>query len=169
MELTEQQFERIARWLDGQELDLTAPERAAAEDLRRLEAQTGALLDVALPPEAMVRARRRMLQELAGRRRRTLRWAGVLGAAAAAAAAIIVVLSLRPGPPPGDVSQPPPLLLADVPEAPTQGEIDLLDKEVRDLEARLITSTLPGPEDAVLEPLWYDVLLPDELEVELEG
>jgi hypothetical protein len=167
MELNEQHFERLARWLDGQELDLTGSERAAAEDIRRLEAAAGTLLDAAPPPESLARVRQRMLGALAGRRQRTLRWAGVIGAAAA----ILLVVSPRPGARPGDARMPTAPLLADVPEAPSQGEIDLLDKEAQDLEAQLMTSTLPGPEDVVLEPLWRDsgLLLPDELDADLEG
>lgn len=56
MNLTDEQLERIGRFLDGEALDLTDAERAVAEQVRRDEADLGGLLDVALPEQTGPRA-----------------------------------------------------------------------------------------------------------------
>lgn len=168
MEPNKQQFERIARWLDGQAVALSGSEQALAEDLLRLEARTGVLLDVSLPPQALAAARRRMLAEVSGRRRRALRWGGAM---VAAAAAVLLLAFLQPSDRMDGGIGAAPLLLADVSESPGPSEIDALDKEIEDLEAQLITSTLPGPQEVLLEPVLQDSDAPwmDELDVDLEG
>ena len=49
MMLTDEQYERIARWLDGERIPLTDAERAAADEVRRDESAVASLLD-ARPP-----------------------------------------------------------------------------------------------------------------------
>ena len=51
MMLTDEQYERIARWLDGERIPLTDAERAAADEVRRDESAVAPLLD-APPPAA---------------------------------------------------------------------------------------------------------------------
>jgi hypothetical protein len=170
MEWNEQQYEEVAEGLDGRKTDLTADQNALAEEIRRLEATIGALLDVSAGSEVMERVRLRMLGQPAAQPRRTLRWAGLFSAAAAAAAVLLAVALWRQasvdriGP-----SSPP--SLANVSEVPDLREIDQLDEEVQDLEDELMVSRDPGPQDAVWEVLYQDsdeVLL-DDLEVELES
>ena len=88
-----QRYDRLARWLDGEDISLSDAERAELEQFQRAEGRLAAMLDVRVPPGAMARARRRMVAELA----RPRRWARRLGVAAAiaAAAAIVVGVAVR--------------------------------------------------------------------------
>ena len=61
MNLTEEQYARVARWLDGQDVELSIEERAAAEEVRRGEADLAVVLDVPVRRETLDRARRRLV------------------------------------------------------------------------------------------------------------
>ena len=53
--LTDEQYERIARWLDGEQISLTDTERIAADEVRRDESAVGSLLDARpVPAESLV-------------------------------------------------------------------------------------------------------------------
>ncbi len=92
MNMNDEQYERIGRWLDGETIELTAEERAVALEIRRDEsAMADAMLDVQVPLPAMARARKRMTVALVGQGRRVLRIGfGAVGAAAAAAVVLAV-------------------------------------------------------------------------------
>jgi hypothetical protein len=89
---SQQQYEDIARYLDGEDVPLSPPLKELAEQIRRDEQTVGPGLDVATPPAAMDRARSRMLAELARPTRRA--WGRWIAGASAAAAAAVVVLAL---------------------------------------------------------------------------
>ncbi len=119
MTLTDDQYERIARRLDGEDIPLTAAEQRIADELvedegavgarlsadaaglsptmlaevRRDEAAVGPRLDVPLPSRAFDRAQRRLAAELARPRRRLI-WAGSAAGAVAAAAAALLIAAL---------------------------------------------------------------------------
>ena len=119
MSLSERQYERVAQWLDGQDVSLDEAERALAEELRGQEALVGRRLDVAAPAAAWRRAWNRTAAELARPRWRT---AWIDAAAAAAAAIVLIALIVRPTPKPPDVS---PVAMAEVP-------IDVVVQQMRD-------------------------------------
>lgn len=104
MNMNEQQYERIARWLDGEAVDLTAAEQAVAQELRRDEAAIAeAMTDVKTPLAAMARARRRMTAAAGGRRVLHLAF-GAVGAAAAAAIVLAATMLWTPTPAAGPVA-----------------------------------------------------------------
>ncbi|NLW86960.1 MAG: hypothetical protein GXY38_08820 [Planctomycetes bacterium] len=110
MNLDRQQYEKVARSLDGESVELRADEQACAADVRRLENELDALFDCAAPAASMASARRRMLDELsaATRRRRRFKLAARL-APLAAAAMIVLALGLWRSRPPGQPSNTPEL------------------------------------------------------------
>jgi len=77
------EYERIARKLDGSDESLTAPEQAAAEEIRRLERDVHGKLDTQVPSVVWSRARSRLAEGLL-RRRRVVRLRLFSGLAAAA-------------------------------------------------------------------------------------
>ena len=159
MALNDGQYERIAEWLDlprggGGRVELTADERAAAEQIRRAEAELAARLACEAPRAAMDRARRRMLAELARPARRRpdgtrLRYI----AAAAAAAAIVLGVMLFRGP--GPQGPQTPVALPNLPtdtlvaEALKSGsaDLDLLAGEIDAFEVDLLASGWPAAAD----------------------
>ncbi len=94
MELNEQQYQRVARFLDGEPLELTPQERTVALDIRADMETLGVLKQIQPSSVAMAMARKRMAGELARPGRRGLRIACF--AAAAAAAAILLVVTALP-------------------------------------------------------------------------
>ena len=92
MAMTESTYERIARRLDGESIELTADERAVADEIRR----DGLLLDSPIDPtdqrQAMDRAANRMRAALARPRRRK-RYLGLLTAAEAVAVAALLIMT----------------------------------------------------------------------------
>lgn len=82
-DLQANQYERIARKLDGSEEALSDTERAAAEEIRQLEADVQGRLDTAIPPVVVSRVRERLADGL-WRRRRFVRLRLFSGVAAAA-------------------------------------------------------------------------------------
>ncbi len=94
MNMNEQQYERIARWLDGETIELTPAEQAVAQEIRGDEAAIAeTMTDVQTPLAAMARARRRMTAAAGGAGQRVIRLAfGAMGAAAAAAVVLAVSL-----------------------------------------------------------------------------
>ena len=94
MEPTEQQYDRIARWLDGEDLRLEGPELQAAQDIRRQEADWGPMLDAPVPAAAMTAARGRLTRAVARRKHHSLRVGAFVGAILAVAAAIVLAVTV---------------------------------------------------------------------------
>ena len=61
MTLTNEQYERIARWLDGEAVALSPPEQQAAEQLRGDERWAGGVLEAAAPAGLVARAQQHVL------------------------------------------------------------------------------------------------------------
>ena len=148
MQWNEQQAERIARWLDGEDVALTDAERADAEALRNEQQAVGRLLDAAPPRRAMDRARRRLLAELARPQRRKRRIGILVGAAAAAVILIVATAALVVNRKPTAVIETQaqqPVTIEELVEAARQSEfddeIDLLAGEVDRLRAEMVVST----------------------------
>jgi hypothetical protein len=87
MSISSEQYDRVARWLDGQDVALDAQELELADQVRNGLSSIGAAFEAAMPPGAIQRA----IGSLPQRRPAIIRLAPYIGAAAAAAAAIIVL------------------------------------------------------------------------------
>ena len=144
MRISEEQYERVAQYLDGRDIDLDGAERDLSEEIRRDERLLAAF-DVAPPASAMARARKRMIAAL-GRVRTRLLWLGrVVGVESAAVAALLLVAvtlatistgparRTRPAPVPTSV------LLAPV-VAPAGDDLDILAGQLDELEADMVAS-----------------------------
>ena len=162
MALTEEQYERIARWLDGESVELSAEERAAAEEVRGAEARlAGPMREVEVPARAMARARRRLAAATARPTLRARRVAVAAGAAAVAAAAVIALLMFLGGPERqkadrdlvGDQTIPVEVWVATVQQTPGGDDIALLADELDKLEAELAWSESAQPLDRQIESL----------------
>ncbi len=154
MEWNEAQYERMARWLDGENVELTADERGAAEEIRALERRAGSAMDVAVPPEAMQRAHRRARSAALGLPRRAVPLGRYVAAAAAVAAMIVLTFSLvpeRPAGGPGAGTE----ARAPLPELPMDAiaalaardanapvELDALSDEIASLRMEMAAATL---------------------------
>ena len=138
MNLSDAQYDRIARRLDGEDVELTAVEQAAADEILRHESRLSGVMDAAPSREAVDRAKRRMMAELARPARRTIWRRGVLRVALATAAAVLLVAIFRPGGPEPPAKTTEPISLEElVPlESPGVDEFDLLAGELNKLDAQ---------------------------------
>lgn len=88
-----EQFDRVARWLDGEPIELSGVERELADEFRRNEKALVGVVDTALPDRADQRAHRRVHAALRGVRiRKRVRLAFMSGVSAAAM--IVITLGL---------------------------------------------------------------------------
>ncbi len=170
MQLNEQQYERIAQWLDGADVELTPAEFSAAEEIRQGEANLAKALNAGAPAAAMARAKRRTLAALASPTQRSF-WIRRLTAGAAAAIVLIAAMWMFSLPssqpqPPGETI--PLAKMLDDMENPTEvGLIDLLVEELEDLEAEMAVSIDTGMVDmdidaveTILEDILFDESAP---------
>jgi hypothetical protein len=87
MNLNEEQYERVARWLDGESLELSPQELAAAAEIRRQLGELGERLDVQMPARVVgLGSTKRPRLRLVARR--------ALAPFALAAAAAVMLLAL---------------------------------------------------------------------------
>lgn len=172
--MNEQQYERIARFLDGEPVELTPEETQAAEEIRTLESSMTGLVELTPPGETMKAAHRRLIRELARPRRRMWRLA-ISTAAAAAMVVAAVSLYQRPQPPAG----PGELGMEDVVAIYTAdgnydnydnyyndgdaADYDLIEKELQSIEADIVATASPetdgewiDTDDEDLEAFWLD-------------
>lgn len=152
MELNERQYERVGRYLDGEQIELTADERTVADEIRRMEAPLPAMLEAQPSGKAIDRARRRMLSELLRPGRRTLRiiWPA---AAAVVLIAVTAVWVWR-----SHTTEAPPLIsideVAGIYARPDENvDLDLIAEELHAMEAEIVVSTPIGTLDAELHDL----------------
>ena len=82
MSPTEKDYERVGRWLDGEEVQLTDLQRALAEEIAAAAQKAAPALEVELPPGTLHRVHMRLAQ--AARPASTKRWWRWASAAAAA-------------------------------------------------------------------------------------
>lgn len=165
--LNEEQYERVARHLDGAHEPLSPAEEAAATEVRRDELLLVGRLDVTVPPEAMARARRRLVAALARPARRPTRWHhyGIRAAVGVAAAGLLAVVLFRP-PPRHDTAEAPGLRAPGVSlntwygamrESATDDEIDLIGRELDELEAEMIVSQPLSHVELELDAIEQDI------------
>ncbi len=152
--LTDDQYERLARWLDGEAVELTAAERDTAEEVRRDEAHLAKVFGVAAPRVSLDRARRRLIAELS--RPRRLVWRIALAASAAAAAILLAVILMtqgtpgertttvaKPTPPPPAIDEAR-LYVAAAREMTAPDEIDFLGRDLDELAADIVMASDPA-------------------------
>lgn len=155
MQVYDADYERIACWLDGEAVELTAAERAVADEIRRDELLLDAPMD-GRSHEAMARARRRLSAELARPRRRKLVLAALTGVEAAAVAALLVMAltihTVSNGPGPASIMSLETFVRVT---AQTDGpeEMDLIEDELDRLRAELLVELPEDDSDAALEDL----------------
>ncbi|MHC4983298.1 MAG: hypothetical protein ACYTF6_09050 [Planctomycetota bacterium] len=150
--LSEGQYERIGRLLDGEDVELSAEERQVAEEIRRDEAGLASAIEAARPRVSLNRARRRMIAALARPRVRPLR-IGALAAAAVAAAVVLTVLLSQPKPQPRTPTLAPATLqpaakidaafVTALEELAAEDELDLIEQDVHELGADIAASSVP--------------------------
>jgi len=156
MHWTDEQYERVARRLDGEAVELTSAEEALAAAVRRGEVETARALDVALPAAAKARARRRLVAALARPRWRAASWA-VTGAAAAA---VLIAVAIWPGGREPSAAGNGRTVTADVLSEAYElqyqdVDLDLIAEELADMRAELVVSrdAPAGAEAELLEEM----------------
>lgn len=91
-EINQESMERIARWLDGEQVTLSPQEQSLAGQVQTDQSRLGEALEGLVAPQAAIdRARRRVGAQLAAPKRRNLKLLVVRSMAAAAALLIITV------------------------------------------------------------------------------
>jgi hypothetical protein len=164
MKIDAGQYERMAQWLDGRNVELSADEMRGAERFGRAEAQLGAMLDVAIPADALERLRARAHRAAPVRVLPLRRWAAVAAAAVllvAAGAAWRLASPARTSP--GTQTALPPIsqqaVRLAVGESPVSREIDRLTTAARDLETDLtLSSADPGASQLRMDREMRDLL-----------
>jgi len=163
MSLNDQQYERVASWLDGEDIELSTAERAVAEEIRGDQALLAATIELRRPRRALARAQRRMSAELARPSRRKV-WLGWLTAAesVAVAAVVVAVMTIRVVTPNGSdaIGRPswaslPNELFYESLELITNGDDEIEDVRVglEALEAEVLVSNPPSVTDMEMEDL----------------
>jgi len=151
MTWTEEQYERVARHLDGQTQALGPDEQRLAEEMLSGERMLTAL-DADVPATAMARARRRMIAAAAGAagslRRRVLKY--VVGVEAAAVAGLVIVvgtLAMLAGP---EIKKAftavPTSVLVESTQSSVNEDLRELGQELDALEAEIVASATPSDE-----------------------
>jgi hypothetical protein len=167
----EEQFERVGRWLDGEPIELTQPEKALADEIRRDEAGARLLLAAPAPREAIDRVHRRMLAELARPVHRTkwIRYAA--GAVAAVAGAVLVAGSFlgwfgraNPSEPSAPVTKAPSgevpieVIVEKMTEPSRNLDLEVLAKQVDELNADMAVSMLsPSASELQVDALQHEI------------
>ncbi len=149
MEINEESYERIARYLDGEDISLSSDELATVRQFRSDEQIATEHLGVALPAAAGARASRRMLAAAAGGASRGIRGKRVLGAfgvgvaVASAAAILLATFSL--------LWQPVLPSMATYNHVPTEEMINSLESDSDfDIEADLLAGMIETEEAEVV-------------------
>ena len=161
--MTEGQYERLARWLDGEDVQLTEAERIAADSIRRDETDLYGRLDAAPRRGAMARARRRMTASLAHPSTGT-RWRhyAIRAAASVGAAVLVAAVLLRPTVTDDTLKGIASAVSLDawynvVQDSVIVDEIDLIGDELDELEADVLTSLPPSLQEMELDAIEQQV------------
>jgi hypothetical protein len=165
-------LERVARFLDGESIDLSDDERALADDVRSAQRDLDAAWPApALPPRAANAAMERVNEALATPRRRPrvirLSWRHLGAMAMTAAAVVLLAVGLRsPGPTAPRATETPHSaeLVQTIPPPDDLLAMDEWSEQRDQLEADLLTATSddwvpPLPADASADDL--DALFDD--------
>ncbi len=162
MNINDEQYERIARRLDGSQSPLSEQEQAAADDIARDENWLSRRLDPGAPglQRAMACARNRLAAAVAARPRRSV-YMGYAASVMSAAALILMTFSfitmMQGGADvetPVTVSPPDDLLFS-----PPQNNYDIaiIATQMDEFEADLASSSLPGEIDVWMNELQDDM------------
>ncbi len=139
MNLNQEQYERIALWLDGEDVALSGEERAEAESIRQCEKQVAPLMDTPVEADTLRRVHRTVSAGAVKRSGRRIRL--VIGGAAAAAAIVLAVVLSWPHQPSGTEGLPPAeddIMFGSALETSSSDEIAILSDEIDSLEANII-------------------------------
>ncbi len=154
MEREDRQFERIARWLDGENVQLSAEELAEAEIIRRDLDGFGEAFNAPVPQGLLDRVNSKMMAELARPSHRT-QWVRRAACAFAAVGAVLVAFALLSGPA-GESRKADPVAATprvDVPievvaqtmaDSSKNVDLDALAHELDDLAADISSLKLPS-------------------------
>jgi hypothetical protein len=175
MTFTEHDYDCVARYLDGEAIELTADQQTLLTEFATDEAAT-VIAPAGVPSQAQVRARHRLHQAAgAQRRRHRIGTAGAILAGAAAAAIIAIVAiggALRSSPAPQTPETPLVVSDIDVDIELLASEIELLALDIESLETEALLTLLndeaasaetDSEEDAIAH-----ALLQSDVEVMLE-
>jgi hypothetical protein len=161
--LSEQQYERVARWLDGERIDLSAQEMAAGGEIRRGEASLVAALGVEMPPQVLRRVQKRIVAELARPAHRPVR-IGFVTATAAAAALLLAAGLFRMAQDPGrahsrvaEVTVSVLELMQALGSPYKDAEMDMLAGQMAELEADVLASRNPSSLDLEIDALQQEI------------
>jgi len=150
MKLTERRYERIARYLDGEAVDLDAEELTVARRIANQERRLGDLLDVRVPAKAMASARGHLAGGLVRRRRAPLRLAYYSAATAAAAAILVAVMHLPRAAEKAVANEVPTAVLFGDDDAPAvKAELASIASRVGRLADQLVVSVPATPHEAL--------------------
>jgi len=157
MELSDKKYRRVARWLDGEPVELTDSERSIAEEISRADLDLTGAFEVPPPDRARERASRHLRAALAPVPARFIRFARPVAGVAAA-----VLLALAAGYlllPPRPVSQPAPTFtdtryVTDVPPHDDANlDLDLISFELDGLTADIVQAETTGTFEAEIDSL----------------
>ena len=153
MNLNDEQLERIARYLDGEPVDLTPQERPFAERFAADERTIGELLEAPAPAAAMARAGRRLRAAVVPVRR-PLRLVSAVGLAAAAAILLAAALWLPTLPQHVPASGSGDELLASVYSRPDRDvDLDVLGEQIEMLEAEIVLIAPVSPLETEIDAI----------------
>ncbi len=170
MQLTDEQFEPIARWLDGEQVELTEAQTQLARQIRDQETFAADALDVQVPVEVMASAKASMHQSLIRRPRRNI-WFKFIAPAAVAAVillsvSVVFVAFYDAGPVGPDAEA---ITLADddqLVEMLIASDAELWEADLALLEDQLLMASLGVYDEAQLDQLdkqlddlWLDPIL----------
>ena len=151
-ELTEEQYRRVAQWLDGEPVSLSDPERAAAEALRDDEAFLAGVAPAEAPATALHGAGRRLRAEMA-RPSHAVVWFRRLAAVAAAAIVVLSASLWQPRQTGGTAEPPVETVLVEMENATSAGEVDLLADELASFQADLLPTPASDVTDLEIEAI----------------
>ena len=172
MSMTESNYERIALWLDGDPIELTADERAVADEIRRDELLLDSPINAVDQRRAIDRAAN-VLRAAMARPRRRKRYLGILTAAEAVAVAAAVILfwamPFVGTPAPTDLEEVYVVAAADL---DTLDELDIFQDELNSIQADLAAEDwgTTGDQDVdSLEEQLEDFLFFEPVDIWTEG
>lgn len=147
--MTNEQYDRVAAWLDGEPVTLTSAEQAVADEVRGGQAVLDEALGVPRGLDLPGRLYRNFQNQRASQRFARVRYA-LYGAAAAAALVIALLPALRPGPPdsvlPGPQNAAAAPLNAD--DFQPLAEVEQMDQQLKALEKDVAKFRAQGAADA---------------------
>ena len=148
MQTNDEKYQRVGRYLDGENIDLTGEELALAEEIRTASQRLAGILDVQAPDESLSLAGRKMMAELAKRPQSGLRavWRQVARVAAVLLIAVLMMWLLPSRPSverrtAGTDSTVPTEILTEVDWRGDQHvDLDLIARQLEEIEAEILVT-----------------------------